>query len=80
MALANIVRAAILSPSRWNTNALNSNTIAGNEIYCEIQARTALSNDRALNIPPDVFLELRNLDVIRNSAINFFKMAKHTSL
>lgn len=36
MVLSNIVRAVIISPSRWNTNILNSNMYVGDKIYALI--------------------------------------------
>lgn len=40
MALANILRACILSPQYWSTNILNLNMITGDQIYSNIRFQT----------------------------------------
>jgi hypothetical protein len=43
MALANIVRAAIVSPSRWNKIILDANLLAGDKFYGKIYQETQLN-------------------------------------
>jgi PIF1-like helicase/Helitron helicase-like domain at N-terminus len=75
MALANIVRAAIIPPSRWNSGILDSNMVAGDDFYYEINEATK-ENENAAPIDPNGFLMLENLDVIGYA----FSMYNHSIL
>ncbi|KAL3271802.1 hypothetical protein HHI36_022272 [Cryptolaemus montrouzieri] len=62
MSLANIVRAAILSPNQWDVNILNANMLAGDSLYCWI--RTQLD---PTELDETGYLEIRNFHIVRQS-------------
>ncbi|KAF9407199.1 hypothetical protein HW555_012690 [Spodoptera exigua] len=62
MSLANIVRAAILSPNQWDVNILNANMLAGDSLYCWI--RTQLE---PFKLDETGYLEIRNFHIVRQS-------------
>ncbi|KAL3283667.1 hypothetical protein HHI36_006805 [Cryptolaemus montrouzieri] len=62
MSLANIVRAAILSPNQWDVNILNANMLAGDSLYCWI--RTQLD---PTELDETGYLEIRNFHIVRKS-------------
>lgn len=70
MALANIVRAAILSPSKWNTLTLNSNMIEGDGMYETIRIMTN-GNPNGLPIYDDGYLMVRHFNVIKRDFIMY---------
>ncbi|VVC90599.1 unnamed protein product, partial [Leptidea sinapis] len=62
MSLANIVRAAILSPNQWDVNILNANMLAGDSLYCWI--RTQLD---PTELDETGYLEIRKFHIVRQS-------------
>lgn len=70
MVLANIVRAAILPPSRWNTLTLDKNMVEGDSTY---EAVRILSNNNpnTYAIDNDGYLLVRNFDVIKRDFIMY---------
>ncbi|CAG5052131.1 unnamed protein product [Parnassius apollo] len=62
MSLANIVRAAILSPNQWDVNILNANMLAGDSLYYWI--RTQLD---PTELDETGYLEIRNFHIVRQS-------------
>ncbi|KAG5666753.1 hypothetical protein PVAND_014765 [Polypedilum vanderplanki] len=70
MVLANIVRAAILPPSRWTKNILDENMIEGDSIFAEIHYMTN-ANAQAFPIDGSGFLSIRNLDIIKHDFIMY---------
>ncbi|KAG5674476.1 hypothetical protein PVAND_004445 [Polypedilum vanderplanki] len=68
MVLANIVRAAILPPSRWTKNILDENMIEGDSIFAQIHYETS-ANTQAFPIDGSGYLSIRNLDIIKHDFI-----------
>ncbi len=64
MAIANILRAAILPPALWTTNTLNENLIMGDTLYSTVLLKSRNSNN-AHPIPESGYLELKNFDVVK---------------
>ncbi|KAG5674477.1 hypothetical protein PVAND_004445 [Polypedilum vanderplanki] len=70
MVLANIVRAAILPPSRWTKNILDENMIEGDSIFAQIHYETS-ANTQAFPIDGSGYLSIRNLDIIKHDFIMY---------
>ncbi|KAG8319249.1 hypothetical protein J6590_095913 [Homalodisca vitripennis] len=70
MALANILRACVLSPQNWSTN--NLNMITGDQIYSNIRFK-AERNLAANPIGNDQYLLVRNFTVIQDDLVVFSK-------
>lgn len=66
MAVANILRAAILPPAQWNTNILNENLITGDKLYQAIRIHS-------VDIPASGYLLLKNFDVIKEAILAYNK-------
>jgi hypothetical protein len=66
MVLANITRAAILSPHSWTNYTYNINMLEGDAIYAKVKQ---LSIDNLLVPPVDEtdYLEISHFGVIRDS-------------
>lgn len=62
MSLANIVRAAILNPSRWDVNILNANMLEGDSLYCQIRALLPLNE-----LDQTSYLGIRNFHVVKEN-------------
>lgn len=74
MAIANIVRAEILSPLQWDKNVLNKNMFEGDNIYATIRFLTYFMREKGKDvvlIPDSGYLELRNLDVIKHDFLMY---------
>ncbi|KAG5666270.1 hypothetical protein PVAND_017605 [Polypedilum vanderplanki] len=70
MVLANIVRAAILPPSRWTKNILDQNMTEGDGIFADIHYKTR-DNAQAFPIDGSGYLSIRNLDIIKHDFIMY---------
>ncbi|GBM01464.1 hypothetical protein AVEN_209285-1 [Araneus ventricosus] len=70
MVVANLIRAAILPPSQWDTNVLNRNMIEGDGFYEWIDWETR-NQPSAFPIDNRGYLEIRNLDVVRHDILMF---------
>ncbi|KAG5683578.1 hypothetical protein PVAND_012851 [Polypedilum vanderplanki] len=70
MVLANIVRAAILPPSRWTKNILDENMIEGDRIFAQIHYMTR-DNAQAFPIDKCGYLSIKNLDIIKQDFIMY---------
>lgn len=71
MVMANIIRAAILPPSRWTCNILNPNMLEGNQLYTEICMLTRMSGGTAHPIHANGYLEIDNLNVLQNTCVMY---------
>jgi hypothetical protein len=71
MVIANIVRAAILPPNRWNKNIINQNMIAGDNLCAEIHLLTEYGGPEVFPIPESGYMELKNLDVVKDDYIMY---------
>lgn len=75
MAVASILQANILSPSKWNTNVINQNMMEANALYKTVHI---ISEFEEVDIPQTGFLFLSNFDVVKNDLKMFdtsFKIA-----
>lgn len=64
MALANIVKASIVSSSQWNTTTVDGILIMGDEIYEKVRLLT-ITQENAHPIPGSGYLMVRNFDVVK---------------
>ncbi len=65
MALANIVRAAVIPPSNWNQNIFNGNMIEGDRMYLHVQLLS--------NVPPYSYLNVQNFHSVKQDFLMFNK-------
>lgn len=72
MALANILRACILSPQHWSTNVLNLNMIICDQIYSNIRFQTE-RNLAAHPIDDNGYLLVQNFNTIKHDLVTFDK-------
>lgn len=63
MALAFIVKSAVLPPAQWTSDTINQNMIEGNALYKTVHV---LSEYARIVIPSSGFLYLKNFDVVKN--------------
>jgi hypothetical protein len=75
MAVTSILKAKILSPSKWSTNTINQNMMEANALYKTVHI---LSEYEDVRIPTTGYLFLNNFDVVKNDITMFdtsFKIA-----